>query len=146
MNLNHKKPRRSAGTRTMTDVIRGLAKGPMADQKRADLEAIKLGDERLVRCYLRPDEEEHRRHWKPGYLKVNSSELNWKGSSRRWKTKVFAAGQWTTRIRKANREDRVYKSFGIIVCDRGSERYEIGVPRPDVDLCLFVLNHQSNLK
>jgi hypothetical protein len=138
--VDQHKPKRSAGTRTMFDVLRGMAKGSMDQQKAADLEAVKRGEERLVRCYLKPGENESRRHWKPGYLRVSLAGLRWDGSSRRWKSVVLAAGQWATRLRKADREDRVYKSFGIITCDRDHEQYEIGVPRSDVDLCVYILN------
>jgi hypothetical protein len=136
----HQRSRRAAGTRTMTDVIRGLARGTMASQKRADIEAVKCGETRLVRCYVRPSPTERRRHWKPGTLIVTKNQLRWRGSSRRWETFTLLSGEWSTQLRKALREDRVYKSFGLIVCDRGSESFQLGVPRPDVDLCMAVLN------
>jgi hypothetical protein len=137
--VNRRKPRRATGTRTMVDVIRGLTRGSIADQKRADLEAVQGGGRRLVRCYTQPEPGEHRRHWKPGYLDVSVDELQWKGSSRRWKPLVLRGGQWKTHLRNATRDDRVYRSFGIIECDRGSERHVLAVPKRDVDLCVSML-------
>jgi hypothetical protein len=123
----------------MVDALRNVARQPLAVRKEADIEAVTNGERRLVRCYVKPKSGEHRRHWKPGYLKVSADRLRWRGSSRRWQPFDLGAGQWTTRLRNATRDDRVYRSFGVIECERGAANLSLAVPRPDVDLCTCVL-------
>jgi hypothetical protein len=123
----------------MLDVIRSPFRVPIAEQERADLEAVQRGELRLVRCYVEPDSGEHRRQWKPGRLQVSVHELKWKGSSRRWQPIFMPAGEWAIYLRHPTRDDHVYKSFGIIECVRGSERHALAVPRNDVDLCVALL-------
>jgi hypothetical protein len=140
MNVRLKKPRRASGTRTMLDVLLGRARGSAEEQKRKDLESVRMGEIRIVRCYVKPDTSEHRRQWKPGYLHVSATGAVWKGSSRRFSSIALSSRQWTTNLRKVGRDEHVYKSFCVIECERGSEHYSFAVPRRDTELCLRVLS------
>lgn len=138
--MKGRKPRRAAGTRTSLDVLHDwLTLTRMVDKQRGDMDALERGDQRIVRCYVRPGQDERRRQWKPGHLLVSLGELRWKGSSRRWDPIVLASGEWTTNVRTPSRDDYVYKTFRIIICDRGSEQYQLAVPRLDLDLCLTAI-------
>ncbi len=137
--MTRTRSRRAAGTRTMVDVLRGFMRGRMTGQPSADQEAVKNGEQRVVRCYVQPEIGEHRRQWKPGYLHVLADTVSWKGSSRRWDTVVFPAGEWTVRARAVARSEHVYRSFRVLECSRQGERHVVAVPKLDVDLCISVL-------
>ena len=109
------------------------------DRQRRDVEALARGEKRVVRCYVQPSADDHRKHWKPGVLLVSKYEMQWKGSSRRWPPLTLKAREWFTNVRRPTRDDGVFNVYRIIMCSREAERHEIAVPRQDADLCLAVL-------
>ncbi|MCU1494586.1 MAG: hypothetical protein JWO62_2350 [Acidimicrobiaceae bacterium] len=120
----------------MFDVLRAPFRTSLAEQQKADIEAIRAGATRLVRCYVEPAAGEHRAHWKPGHLQVRAGQLIWKGSSHRWKPVVLSSGDWSVTRRNVTRTEQVYRSFVILECVRGLDRHVLAVPRHDVDLCI----------
>jgi hypothetical protein len=143
--LKQKKPRRAAGTRTASDVLRDFVTlRRMSDKRRSDIEAMQQGEHRWVKCYFKPRDDESRRQWKPGHLDVSAGELRWEGSSRRWEPFTLRAGEWATSTRNVTRQDHVYSYCRVIKCVQGSEAREFAVPRPDAELCLVALGYEPH--
>ena len=138
-----RKPKRASGTRTTIDVLRNIGRRSQSELGSEDLLAMSNGERRQVRCYVQPRSDEKRRHWKPGYLEVSSSEVVWHGSLRKWQSFTLASGQWSTSVRAVSRDDSVYRSFRVIECRREDEVVRLAIPRGDVNLCLSSLNGQS---
>src|SRR5487761_2394906 len=134
-----RKLKRAAGSRTTIDVMRHLTNWSLEDRKSVDLEAVRNGDARLVRCYVKPDIGEDRRQWKPGYIEVTKDRLVWQGSSKKWPPFTMLAGQWATRTRNVYPDERVYKSWRVIECNRGLENHSFAVPKLDAGLCMSAL-------
>jgi hypothetical protein len=128
----------------MTDVVRGwLSFSSSAKRQRTDVAAIRAGEERLVRCYLRPGLGERRKQWKPGWLLVSARGVQWQGPPRFSGPFLIRKGEWGVHTRNVTRDDRLYRSFRVISCSRGPEQYEFGVPKRDVDLCLCALGDRA---
>jgi hypothetical protein len=138
-----KRIRRASGTRTFVDVVRHFTRSSFAERKAADMEAVQNGESRLVRCYVKPDSNEKRRQWKPGYLELSAGKVLWRGSSRKWPNLLFVASEWRLSLRKVRQEEHVYKSWSVIECKRGSEVVSLAVPKLDAELCLFALERQE---
>jgi hypothetical protein len=129
----------------MLDVLlRPSSRAESMDEK-SDLKAVQGGEKRLVRSYLKPQALETRRHWKPGYIEVSSTQLVWKGSSHKWASLSLAANEWEVRVRRIRADERVYKTWTAIDCMRREETWSLAVPRPDVELCVAILRKETRL-
>jgi hypothetical protein len=128
----------------MMDVLTGWSKGSMAERKAADLLAVQNGGKRIVRCYLKPEPEEHRLNkvWKAGHLIVTAEGAHWKPSQKRWGTVDLPANSWSTSWRHATRDDYPGKraQFNVIEIENDREKSTFGLPKPDTELCLAILN------
>jgi hypothetical protein len=128
----------------MSDLLTGWARGSMEERKAADLAAVRAGQSRIVRCYLKPEPDEHRwnKVWKAGHLVMSAEGAHWKGSQKRWGTVDLPAGRWTARWRHPAKGEYPGKRglFNVIECWNELEHCTFGVPKPDTDLCLAILS------
>lgn len=131
----------------MLDIWTGWTHGSLAERKAADLEAVRNGQSRVVRCYLEPGSDEHRRNrmWKAGYLTLSLGGGYWAGTRKQWGSIEFPARIWSMSWREPTRDDHPGKRalFNVIECRNGEKRYTIGVPKPDTALCLAVLSEEA---
>jgi hypothetical protein len=130
------KPRRATGSRTFIDVIHRYGRNPTDGQIVDDIESVRTGYTRFVRCYVSPLPDDKRKHWIPGRATVSKNGLEWNGSSRRWNRILLLSNEWTLNVRRATRLDRVYRTFWVIECSKESVTHSLAVPRADVKLCV----------
>lgn len=72
------KPRRSAGTRTMTDILKALFRRPTSAQSQGDVEALQLGEGRRVSCFLRASFGPYPRKVRQGTLDLSPPIARWR--------------------------------------------------------------------
>jgi hypothetical protein len=123
----------------MIDVIRLSIHGERFKSSASDIAAVENGEQRLVRCYLKPNHIQKRKHWIPGHLWVDESRILWRGSSSRWESHELKSGEWLLKIGRPHGDDRVYKNFSMLECTKSGETVTLAIPRGDVKLCEFVL-------
>ena len=73
-----RKPPRSAGTRTMSDVLKALFRRPTAGQVQGDAAALQLGEGRRVTCFLRASFGPYPRRVRHGVLDLTASSAKWR--------------------------------------------------------------------
>jgi hypothetical protein len=72
------KPQRSAGTRTLRDVLKALFRRPTSAQVQSDLDALQLGESRSVSCFLRASFGPYPRRVRQGMLDLTKSSAEWR--------------------------------------------------------------------
>jgi hypothetical protein len=132
------------GSRTTVDVMRHFTTMHSSAHIDADIQAVRSGETRRVRCYVKPDPGEIRSHWKPGYVEVSVDGAIWRGSSRKWSQLEMKPGQWFVRTRNVQPDEHVYKSWCVIECRREQKTHLLAVPQLDSQLCLFVLESRPS--
>jgi len=130
----------------MMDALTNWSKGSMSERQASDLLAVQDGGSRIVRCYLKPEPEEHRwnKVWKAGHLLVTTEGAHWKPSQKRWGALDLPANSWSTSWRRATRDDYPGNRarFDVIEIENDSDQFTFGVPKPDTELCLVILTRE----
>jgi hypothetical protein len=137
--LMRNKTTKASGSRTSIDLIRHFARAMSSTMAETDIDAVKNGEARSVRCYLAPESGEHRMQWKPGYLNVTAQRVIWRGSSRRWHDVELKAGTSFVSTRHVMRDEHVYKSWFVIECKLNNVTHSFAVPKLDARLCVDAL-------
>ncbi|WP_232292063.1 DUF2550 family protein [Frankia sp. QA3] len=134
--------RRSPGSRTALDVLRGLLRPPDPDAVTtlvAEMETGCLAVQPVeVSCFLRGAGDALPRRWRQGLLTLDGRTLTWqarvghRGEARRLPSRLDVE-----QVREVEGADRLkikHGLFKIIVCQATSGRVELAVPSLDIPL------------